>query len=94
MTDTFHPNRILLTGASGGIGGALARHYAGPGVHLSLWGRDIVRLTAVADACRAAGASADVRSLDITDVDAALGALSSEDDAQPYRQSRARPASP
>jgi short-subunit dehydrogenase len=83
MTDTFHPNRILLTGASGGIGGALARHYAGPGVHLSLWGRDIVRLTAVADACRAAGASADVRSLDITDVDAALGALSSEDDAQP-----------
>jgi short-subunit dehydrogenase len=72
-----------MTGASGGIGRALARHYARPGVHLALWGRDRVRLAAVAEACRAAGASADVRSLDITDLDAALAALAAEDEAGP-----------
>jgi short-subunit dehydrogenase len=83
MTAPFHPKRILLTGASGGIGGALARRYAGPGVHLALWGRDVKRLAAVAEICRAAGASADVRSLDITDLDVALGALTAEDEAGP-----------
>ena len=57
----------------------MARHYARPGVHLALWGRDAVRLAANAEACRAAGASADVRSLDITDLDAALQALASEE---------------
>jgi short-subunit dehydrogenase len=83
MTAPFHPKRILLTGASGGIGGALARHYARPGVHLALWGRDMARLTAVAETCRAAGASAEPRSLDITDLDAALAALAAEDEANP-----------
>lgn len=83
MTAPFHPKRILLVGASGGIGGALARHYARPGVHLTLWGRDMGRLAAVAEACRAAGASADVRSLDITDLDAAQHALAAEDEARP-----------
>ena len=74
---------MLVTGASGGIGGALARHYAGAGVHLTLWGRDTRRLIAVAEACRAAGASAEVRSFDITDLDAALHALTVEDEAGP-----------
>lgn len=75
---------ILVTGASGGLGGAVARHYARPGVRLSLWGRDEVRLVAVAGACRAAGASAEVRLLDIADVDGAIAALRTEDEADPF----------
>lgn len=84
MTESFPRNRILVTGASGGLGGALARHYAKPGVSLSLWGRDMARLEAVAVDCRAAGAEAGIRSLDITDVDATLAALAEEDATEPF----------
>ena len=75
------PNRILITGASGGLGAALARHYAGPGRTLLLWGRDRARLEAVAIACREAGAEVAVRSLDLSDSAAAIAALEEEDDA-------------
>lgn len=74
---------ILLTGASGGLGTALAHHYAQAGVRLSLWGRDLDRLTTLAQACRERGAQAQVRSLDITDLDAALTALADEDESHP-----------
>ena len=50
------PRSILITGASSGIGEALALAYAGPGVSLALGGRDAKRLTAVADACMDRGA--------------------------------------
>ena len=61
------PKRILITGASSGIGEALARHYAGPGVFLALNGRNAERLDAIAAACRATGATVDARTLDVTD---------------------------
>ncbi len=77
-------NRILVTGASGGLGGALARHYARPGVSLSLWGRDPARLAAVADTCRSAGAMVMVRSLDLVDLDAAMAAMAAEDTDDPF----------
>ena len=48
---------ILITGASSGIGQALALHYARLGAVLFLTGRDQSRLLAVADACRVAGAA-------------------------------------
>jgi len=83
MKNRFDPERILITGASGGLGSALARHYARPGVHLSLWGRDVARLSAVAAACRAAGATAEWRSLDLADLEAAVAALAAEDAAAP-----------
>lgn len=50
------PKSILITGASSGIGEALAVDYAAPGVFLALTGRDAARTEAVAAACRAKGA--------------------------------------
>lgn len=84
MTESFAPTRVLLTGASGGLGGALARLYARPGVRLCLWGRDSARLAETAADCRALGAEAQVRSLDIGDIDAALAALAEDDAAERF----------
>lgn len=65
-----NPASLLITGASSGIGAALARHYATAGRRLILGGRDGARLERVADDCRAAGASVETRCLDVTDRDA------------------------
>jgi short-subunit dehydrogenase len=59
----------LITGASSGIGEALAMALAKPGVTLHLSGRDAARLEAVAEACRARGAIVQVRVLDVRDAD-------------------------
>ena len=61
---------ILITGASGGIGSALAREYAAPGVVLILHGRNQDKLAAVAQECRRAGATVEVASFDLRDIDA------------------------
>jgi short-subunit dehydrogenase len=74
---------ILITGASSGIGAALARRYAGPGVRLTLWGRDAVRLAAVADACRAKGATIDGACFDLADLDRLTAELTAVDQASP-----------
>ncbi len=57
---------VLITGASSGIGRALALACAGPGVVLHLSGRDGGRLAAVADACRERGAEVRPRVLDVS----------------------------
>lgn len=57
---------LLLTGASSGIGAALARAYAAPGRFLALTARDLARLEEVAVACRAAGAEVETAILDVT----------------------------
>jgi short-subunit dehydrogenase len=49
------PN-VLITGASSGIGMALAEACAGPRVTLHLSARSLERLEAVSAACRAKGA--------------------------------------
>ena len=58
---------VLLTGASSGIGRALALALAAPGVTLHLGGRDEARLRAVAAECAAKGAAAHPRVLSVTD---------------------------
>ncbi|MDW8445051.1 MAG: SDR family NAD(P)-dependent oxidoreductase [Acetobacteraceae bacterium] len=47
---------VVVTGASSGLGAALARRWAEPGRRLALTGRDPARLAAVVAACRAGGA--------------------------------------
>lgn len=56
---------ILITGASSGLGLALARQYAAPGVTLGLTGRNEERLREAADACRALGAEVVSAVLDV-----------------------------
>lgn len=61
------PRAILITGASSGIGEALAHAYAGPGIFLALAGRDAARLAAVAAVCREHGARVVTSTTDVTD---------------------------
>ena len=58
---------ILVTGATSGIGRALALAYAAPGMRLLLVGRDEARLRDVADRCRAAGADVRTGQADVRD---------------------------
>lgn len=77
--------RILVMGASGELGGALARFYARRGCGLVLWGRDRVRLDRIAGVCRELGAAnVAVQSLDLTDLAAAKTALEQADEAAPF----------
>ncbi|MFQ5957755.1 MAG: SDR family NAD(P)-dependent oxidoreductase [Alphaproteobacteria bacterium] len=61
------PKSILITGASSGIGAALAAAYAAPGVTLALTGRNEDRLAAIAEHCRGSGAETVTAALDVTD---------------------------
>jgi len=61
------PRTVLITGASSGIGEALALTYAEPGRHLLLTGRDRARLDLVAERCRSAGAEAVAATIDVTE---------------------------
>ncbi len=74
---------ILITGASSGIGAALARAQARPSVTLLLWGRDKPRLEDVAVQCRARGADARILALDLRDSGALMEKLAAADAETP-----------
>jgi len=70
-----NPSTVLITGASGGIGAALARSYAEPGRTLILHGRDHARLAAVMRECERQGAQVHGANFDLRDAEAAISAL-------------------
>ncbi len=76
------PKSIVITGGSSGIGAALARGYAAPGVSLGLTGRDPARLAAVAEACRAAGAEVAAAVIDVRQREALAAWLAERDRAR------------
>lgn len=66
------PQTVLITGATGAIGSALALAYAAPGRTLVLHGRNAARLKEVAHACGGLGAQTETKTLDLRDVDALI----------------------
>jgi short-subunit dehydrogenase len=77
------PRTILITGASSGIGEALALIYAGPGMTLVLTGRDRERLNAVAARCTERGAAVRAATVDVADRAAMADWLSLVDHESP-----------
>lgn len=63
------PKTILITGASSGIGEALALHYAGSGRTLLLTGCNHERLDAVGAACLEKGAKVETAVIDVSERD-------------------------
>jgi short-subunit dehydrogenase len=74
---------VVITGASSGLGEALADAYAAPGVALGLVGRDSARLTAVARRCEAAGAAVDAAIIDVADAASLRSWLAGFDQTHP-----------
>ncbi|NKB70901.1 MAG: SDR family oxidoreductase [Candidatus Latescibacteria bacterium] len=58
MGPNFAAKSVLITGASSGLGAAMAQAFAAAGAHLTLMGTNSERLEAVVEQCRAQGAQA------------------------------------
>ncbi|MGZ8337291.1 MAG: SDR family NAD(P)-dependent oxidoreductase [Allosphingosinicella sp.] len=69
MTGFLETQLALVTGASRGIGAATAEALAREGAHVVLTGRDAAELEAVEDRIHAAGGSATIAPLDLTESD-------------------------
>ncbi|AFQ49143.1 SDR family NAD(P)-dependent oxidoreductase [Burkholderia cepacia] len=80
---SHEPRHVVITGATAGLGRALALAYAAPGVVVGLIGRDAARLDDVAAACRARGAAVECGRFDVCDAEAMRTWLDAFDDAHP-----------
>lgn len=78
-----NPRSILITGASSGIGEALALEYAAPQTHLWLSGQNAERLCTVADRCREKGAIVSAETVDAADASAMTRWIGGCDEAAP-----------
>ncbi len=78
-----HPRHVLITGASSGLGAALAHAYAAPPTMLTLIGRDGARLAAVADAASDRGAVVATLRVDVTDRGAIAETVVAADERRP-----------
>ncbi len=73
MSKRFDNKTALITGASRGLGASVAKALAAEGAHVILVARSVGGLEEVDDAIKAAGGSATLVPLDLTDTDAIDG---------------------
>jgi NAD(P)-dependent dehydrogenase (short-subunit alcohol dehydrogenase family) len=66
MVQSLHGRTALITGATSGIGRAIADAYAAAGAHVAVSGRDAARGAQVVDAIRAEGGVADFIAADLS----------------------------
>ncbi len=74
---------ILITGASGGIGQALAMEYASAGVKLTLTGRNQELLESLGHKCRQKGSTVKIETRDLRDLESLESWVTSLDKAHP-----------
>jgi short-subunit dehydrogenase len=74
---------IVITGASSGLGRALALEYAAPGMTLGLIGRDQDRLLTIAEGTQKKGATVSIASLDVRDAEGMNKFLLAFDEGSP-----------
>jgi len=77
------PRSILITGASSGLGAALAQHYAAPGVRLALTARHRGPLDEIVRTCVSRGAVAAGHVVDVVDRAAMEALIATIDDGAP-----------
>ncbi len=83
MYQKFLPKSIFITGASSGLGKALALDYAHKGITLHLCGRNQERLLQVAGSCTEKGAQVYTYLFDTTDADKTRHAVQKADQTKP-----------
>lgn len=83
MKERPFPRTVVITGASAGLGAALAIKYAAPGRKLILVARDAARLEAVAAAARERKSEVELALADVTDPAAMAALIADCDDKSP-----------
>ena len=77
------PRHILITGASSGIGSAIALEYAASDTRLTLLGRNVERLQKIAADCEAKGSKVVTMQVEVTEPEAMVAAINEADAEQP-----------